>query len=190
MHTNYGDQLFRRQQCGIVPELLPNAAEPDHQDVEDEPESDWDLHHADAPDDEDAGQETPVLAPAAQVEIQAQAAGASEDAPGTRRCRTRRDSCTEMAAEAPVLAYCIWPIPTMSETLDSVGIVLSSHPPDLRAHESSFSPHPSKVSETLCCPVSMTCIVQCVGCCFFLQTLHVAVGVFHGRNNKNTEANF
>ena len=45
------------------------------------PESDWDMHNADAPDGEDAGQETPVLAPAAQVEIQAQAAGASEDAP-------------------------------------------------------------------------------------------------------------
>ena len=120
---NHGDQLFKRQQCGIVPELLPNAAKPDHQDVKDEPESDWDMHHADAPDDEDAGQETPVLVPAAQVEIQAQAAGASEDAPGTGRCSTRRDSCTENAPEAPVLACCIWPTPTMSETLDSVGIV-------------------------------------------------------------------
>ena len=78
---NHGSQLFKRQQCGIVPELVPNAAKLDHQDVKDEPESDWDMHHADAPDDEDAGQETPVLAPAALVEIQAQAAAASEDAP-------------------------------------------------------------------------------------------------------------
>ena len=122
-------QLFKRQQCGIVPELLSNAAKPDHQDVKDEPESDWDMHNADAPDDEDAGQETPVLAPAAQVEIQAQAGGASEDAPGTGRCSTRRNSCTEKAP-----AYCIWPMPTISETLDSVGIVLSSHPPDRRVH--------------------------------------------------------
>ena len=92
------------------------------------------MHNADAPDDEDAGQETPVLAPGAQVEIQAQAAAASEDAPGTGRCSTRRDFRTEKAAEAPVRAYCIWPMPTMSETLDSVGIVISSHPPDRRAH--------------------------------------------------------
>ena len=34
----------------------------------------------------------------------------------TGRCSTRRDPCTEKAAEAPVLAHCIWPIPTMSET--------------------------------------------------------------------------
>ena len=53
----------------------------------------------------------------------------------TGRCSTRRDSCTEKAAEAPVLAYRIWPIPTMSETFTSIEIVLSSHPPDLRAHE-------------------------------------------------------
>ena len=63
---NDGDQLFQRQQYGIVPELLPDAAEP---------ESDWDMHDADAPDDENAGQETPVLA---QVEIQAKTASASE----------------------------------------------------------------------------------------------------------------
>ena len=52
---NDGGQLFQRQQYGIVPQLLPDAAEPDHEDVEDEPESDWDVHNADAPDDEDAG---------------------------------------------------------------------------------------------------------------------------------------
>ena len=57
---NHGGQLFKRQECGIVPELLPDAAKPDHQDVKDEPESDWDMHNADAPDDEDAGQETPA----------------------------------------------------------------------------------------------------------------------------------
>ena len=67
LFVEHGGQLFKRQQYGIEPEVLPDAAEPDHQDVEDEPESDWDMHHADAPDDEDAGQETPALAPAAQV---------------------------------------------------------------------------------------------------------------------------
>ena len=74
---NEGGQVFQQQQYGIVPELLPDAAELDHQDRKDEPESDWDMHNADAPDDEDAGQETPVLA---QVEIQEMAAAASEDA--------------------------------------------------------------------------------------------------------------
>ena len=39
------------------------------------------MHNADAQDNEDEGQETPELAPAAQVEIQAQAAAALEDAP-------------------------------------------------------------------------------------------------------------
>ena len=38
---NHGGQLFKRQQCGIVPEVLPDAAQLDHQDVKDEPESDW-----------------------------------------------------------------------------------------------------------------------------------------------------
>ena len=68
-------------------------------------------HNPEAPDDEDAGQETPVLAPASQVEIHAQAAAASEDA-------AQEETCTQKAAEAPALAYRSWSIPTMSETFD------------------------------------------------------------------------
>ena len=43
------------------------------------------MHNADAPDDEDAGQDTPVLAPTAQAEIQAQAAAAQEETPAQKR---------------------------------------------------------------------------------------------------------
>ena len=178
-----GGRLFKRQQQGIVPEVLPDAAEPDQQDAKDEPESDWEMHNADAPDDEDAGQETPALAPAAQVEIQAQAAAASEDAPGQAAAAKEETRTQKKAPEAPVLAYCIWPMPTMSETLDSVGIVLSSHPPDLSANlffepvrlfdgwqSSVFREHPvvhvQRVGDALLSSVDDLLCSLCVGCCF------------------------
>ena len=112
-----GSQLFQRQQYGIVPELLIDAPEPDHENTKDEPESDWDMRSADAPDDEDAGQETPALSPA--------------------RSKHRQLLHRRMLHHMPLQhkerllhGYRIWLIPTMSETTTSIAIVLSLHPLD------------------------------------------------------------
>ena len=79
------ERLFKRHQYGVAPELPPDAAEPDQQDVEDELASYWDMHNAGAPDDEDVGEEAPDLAPTAQVDAPAQAAAGQEETPAQKR---------------------------------------------------------------------------------------------------------
>ena len=105
-----GSQLFQRQHYGIVPELLTDAPEPDHEGTKDEPESDWDMRSADAPDDEDAGQETLALSPA--------------------RSKHRQLLHRRMLHHMPLQhkkrllhRYRMWPIHTMSETTTSIAIV-------------------------------------------------------------------
>ena len=73
------------------------------------------------------------------------------DAPQLHKCRSKHRQLLHrrMLQHRPLqhkkrllyrLAYRIWPIPTMSKTLTSIAIVLSSHPPDLRAHDFFFEP--------------------------------------------------